>query len=377
MEIFSGDNASEKVLKLINNKYKLFKVLLFNNIELNKQSQLFLEELQSMVKNLETINLPSNIQQGELATSLILPKITEDVGLIIVVGNVNLKNLVLSLKTKVKTLLVLTEPNLLLFDEKLTYVLADTNLINCSNKALASCLGTLCSNCFYILEEVFNKAVYLKEINSSKLLEIENCMQSLSMIPSSVLKSEVGKTILLNMCLKLYAVVNFEHFENCFVFKLANNIKSMSKYKNLLLGESLMISNVVAFKLLKSLIESKNINSLVGFSCFSRLKNYKKYCNNFSLSKVAESFFVDDNLQNHINNFFNVKASFSVVFYTYFDLTSKMLKEFKEIYFDKGICLNKYLDVNVLTNAVNIIPESCLENCFATFIRDVGLLNKF
>ena len=128
---------------------------------------------------------------------------------------------------------------------------------------------------------------------------------------------------------------------------------------------------------MKSLIESKNINSLVGFSCFSRLKNYKKYCNNFSLSKVAESFFVDDNLQSHINNFFNVKASFSVVFYTYFDLTSKMLKEFKEIYFDKGICLNKYLDANVLTNAVNIIPESCLENCFATFIRDVGLLNKF
>ena len=42
MEIFSGDNASEKVLKLINNKYKLFKVLLLNNIELNKQSQLFL-----------------------------------------------------------------------------------------------------------------------------------------------------------------------------------------------------------------------------------------------------------------------------------------------------------------------------------------------
>ena len=68
---------------------------------------------------------------------------------------------------------------------------------------------------------------------------------------------------------------------------------------------------------------------------------------------------------------------FNSAFLTYFDMTSKHIKTFKELYYDRCVILNKFLNEKNLLQAINSIPETYSINCFATFIRDVGLLNRF
>lgn len=375
MEIFMGKDALNKAIKVINKKFKLFKILVVENEENLKQCENFNNILTKNVERIEHVVLPSNIKSSEILLALIKSKLTEDVGLIIVEGNTETLNSVLSLNSKVKLMNIVCEPMLYMFWGNQDYIVADDDIIKtCNNKSIANCYGFLCANCFNILEIVFNKAVYLKEINPLHLLEIEKYMQNLLTYPSAILKSELGKIMLLKMCLKLSELLNKTQVINSFTYNLAINIQNENKYKNLQIGEALMISSCISFKLLGVLVGAKHIRAEIGFNAYSRIKKLGKQ---IPLSKYSESFCNENNIESRVFNFRKLQPSINVVFYTYLDMMRKMLKTFRELYLDKGICLNKFLKTETLLSSVNMIPETSNQNCFASFIRDVGLLNKF
>lgn len=377
MKLIYEDNAFEQAKKLLNKSYKYFKVIVVTNYT-NKNVDAIIDNLNGNVKEIKVVKLPQGKCSFEISKQLICSQITDDVGLVIVIGDYELTRFILNLNLKIKKMLINITPlipiNASLFD----YVIINNGIIEqCTNKDIANCYGYLSSFSIFILEEVFNKGVYLKDTNSNNLLELEKVVQSLNMIPSSILKSNTGKRMLTKISVKLLNLINLSEFENSFVFKLANNIKQNSKHLGLQFGESLMIGSVLGFKLFNVLLNSHIDNAKIGFDYFNRLKIAKKYYDNFSLSKIAKTFTLDNNLNESVINFNKIQNSFLMVFNSYLKMINNMVKTFKVLFYDNGIFLNKYLKSDLLLNSINLIPESCLECCFATFIRDVGLLNKF
>lgn len=377
MKLIYDNNAFEQAKKILNKSYKYFKVVIVTNYT-NKNVDAIIDNLNGNVKEIKVVKLPQGKCSTKISQQLVCSKITDDVGLVIVIGDYELTQFILNLNLKIKKMLINITPlipiNASLFD----YVIIDNTLIEqCTNKDIANCYGYLSAFSIFILEEVFNKGVYSKETNSTNLLELEKVVQSLNMIPSSILKSNTGKRMLTKISVKLLNLINLTEFENSFVFKLANNIKQNSKHLGLQFGEALMIGSVLGFKLFNVLLNSHIDNAKIGFDYFNRLKIAKKHYDNFSLSKIAKTFTLDNNLNESVINFNKIQISFLMVFNSYLKMINNMVKTFKVLFYDNGIFLNKYLKSDLLLNSINLIPESCIECCFATFIRDVGLLNKF
>ncbi len=378
MEEIYDNKALEKALNLITKRFKYFKVLIVSNLENEKTFENFILNVKASVKSCELITLPNCSTQTKVVKGLILDKLTEDVGLIINLSEIVVMNAIDDCFCKIKVMNVLNAPNFELLTYNCDYVVVDYQIIeNCKNKLVASCYGELCASCFYVLEQVFNKAVFQNQIDSIAMIEIETLIKDLSMLPSGVLKGKLGKRILFNMCLKLKNLVDISSLKNGFVVNLAKQIVANSRYKNLQNGEAQMIASVLAFKSLNVLLKSQMLSKNIGANYYVRLNYIKQNSGDFALSKICKSFVCDKYLEEHINNFFKIQNSFLYVFETYFEIMNMMLKTFKKLYFDNGISLNKYMSEQVLIKSINCLPE-CYDDCsYATFIRDVGLLNKF
>lgn len=376
MRIIYSKDALEEALKIISKQFKYFKVLIISNTNNDKVFDGFISAVISSVKTYDILELPSGTIETTVVENLILNKLTEDVGLIINLSDFCAMQATTKLINKVKLMYVLNAPSLQVLNYYCDYLVADVNIIeNCKLKNVANCYGELCSSCFYVLEQVFEKAVFQKQINGAVMLEIENFIKELSMLPSVVLKNKLGKHILFDMCLKLKTLVG-DGLTESFVFKLSKQIESYSRYKNLWTGEAQMISSVLAFKSLSVLLQAKTLNQNIRFNYYSRLNFAKQSFSNLTLSKVYQSFVCDNNLSEHINNFLSIQKSFLYVFETYMETMAKLTKTFKKLYYDNGVSLNKYMSEQILIKAVNSVPETYNYCSYATFVRDVGLLNK-
>ena len=60
---------------------------------------------------------------------------------------------------------------------------------------------------------------------------------------------------------------------------------------------------------------------------------------------------------------------------TYEYICAAHIKIFKSLHNDRGVYLNKYLKEQNIISAVSVLPEQFNRLNFATFIRNVGLLN--
>lgn len=377
MNIISGDDATKKAVQLISKKYKLFKVLVLINTETKSNYLNIINQIEASVKSVVVLEFLKTTTEQNVVSGLIKQQLSEDVGLIINFCSENIFNVAVQVCGQIKTLTFLTEPNINLFLTKSSYLIIDYNLISLSsNKAVANCYGKLCAYAFYLLEEVFNKAVFGLNYGAENLLEIEKVLQNLMLIPGAILKTSMGKTLLTNVCLKLKNLIEINRFNNSFVNTLSNLLMRGSKYKSLTKGEALIISSTLCFKMFNVLVNAKNLSHQHGFNCYTRILNAKRANTNFSFSKVTKSFFCNSELESYISNFFKIKSTFVVVFNTYQAMFKKLLNTFKSLYLDRTVCLNKFLNFNNLLLSVSVVPEQFTHPCLATFIRDVGLLNK-
>lgn len=372
MEIIKG-NATSKLLKLIDKNYKLFKIIVVTDDVKEDKFYDLISKISEKCKVLEIVTVPSGNYSSSVVKGLIDYKMSDDVGAIIVLGD-NPNVLECLNNYQVAIINIITEPYLPLFLYKQDYVVIDEKVISkCSYRDIAKCYSTIASLSFYLLEQVFDKAIFYKEVDNDKLIKIEQLLLDLTMMPSIVVKSTMGKNMLIDICLQLKDVLLLSDFNQGFVYKIANNIIQFSKYKNINLGESLMISNIVSYKMFDVLLSADMLKSNIGFDCEKRINLYK---NNYSLSHISQSFLCDKDISQHIDNFNRVKVAFKAVFITYYEMLVKHIKIFRELYYDKGLSLNKYLNDKVLLTSINCVPETYDNSCFATFIRDVGLLNK-
>lgn len=378
MDIISGKDASNQALSLISKKYRFFKVLILTPQGGNNAIGSLIEQIIKSVKCAYVLKIPKGAREMGVLKTLIGAQLTDDVGLIVNFCDEAVLNAANEVCGKIKILSFLTEPNLNIVLSNSNFLVIDNNLIsNATCKSVANCYGLVCACSFYLMEQVFNRAVFGVNYNAQNLLEVENILQSLVLIPAALLKHGMGKLMLTNICVKLRKYISLTDYNNSYVNTLANSILDVSKYKTLTNGEALIISSVLCFKMFKVLVNSLSLSSQIGFNSYMRIKNHKNLNKNFSFSGVTKSFFCNENLNEYINNFFKIKTSFAVVFNTYENMFNKLLNIFKGLYLDRGICLNKFLIESNLIAAVNAIPEQFSHPCFATFLRDVGLLNKF
>ena len=375
MEILLG-NAVNKILKQIEKQYSLFKTLIVIDDENEEKYYDIVQKLKSKSRKCEIVSMPINVKCKDIISGLINEQYSDDVGAIIVVGsNTSIMKVVTDYNTTIIN--IITQPYLPLFMYHQDYLVIDDGIMSgCSYRTMAKCYGIIASLGFYLLEQVFNKAIFYSQIDSEKMIEIEKCLQNLTMLPSLIIKNNLGKHIIVNMCLQLKELITLDDITSSFVFKLANNIVDQSKYKNINMGEALIIASVVGYKMMSVLLSANVLKPNIGFDCEKRIKIYMNN-NDFSLTKISQSFICDEDIESHIDNFNKVKSVFNSAFLTYFDMTSKHIKTFKELYYDRCVILNKFLNEKNLLQAINSIPETYSINCFATFIRDVGLLNKF
>ena len=126
---------------------------------------------------------------------------------------------------------------------------------------------------------------------------------------------------------------------------LGVNIKNFNKYKNIQMGEALMLSSYISFKILGIVLNHENYYNNVTFSCYYRLKNLRKIIGDFSLRNFEELINIS-NLQKDILSLNKLKNKFKNVYESYIILFYKMLKIFKGFYYDGGVGLNKYISGN-------------------------------
>lgn len=370
-----GYNALDDACKIIKEKFRYFKVVVIVETTALKVFEDFISNISTIVKSVDMVQIPNKSREYNVILSLVQSKISEDVGLIINLTGVDVTGVVKT--SNIKTMQIINSPSLEVIMQNYDYVLCDYNLLNnCNSRELANCYGQLCSLCFFVLEQVFCKAVYQKSINNQQMLEIEDCIHSLSMIPYGVLKSAVGKELMINLCVKVKHLINILDYEECFVYKLANQVIDKNRGKSINVGEASVIATTIAFKTMNVLLRADRLNHLVGYSYYDRMNFFKQQNSKFSLSQIYKSFICDNSLEEHITNFRGIQRSFIYVFDTYCDIFSHFLKTFKKLYFDNSFQLQKYMSENVLLLAVNSLPESCDKCCYATFVRDVGLMNS-
>jgi hypothetical protein len=181
--------------------------------------------------------------------------------------------------------------------------------------------------------------------------------------------------MLIKMCLKLKELISIKGFTNSSVYKLATIIMCSSKHCGLTLGEALLISNTLLFKMFRVLCSAKNLSALEGFNYLCCENRARKFCHANGDRFEKLNLFIDCNLQKHIENFFKVKPSFLEVLNTYEDICVAHINIFKSLHNDRGVYLNKYLKEQNIISAVSVLPEQFNRLNFATFIRNVGLLN--
>ncbi len=378
MKIFSGENARSKALKIVCEKYKLFKVVVLVCSETLNNYREIVDCLNETVKSVKVLEFPKMPIQEDVISVLIQNELTDDVGIIVNFCDEVVLNVLNKMETQIKTLTFLTEPNFYVLLCKSDYFVIDDNLIyKTSNKSVADCYGRVMSLIFYIIEAVFNKVVFNTSINNDVLTEIEFVLQSLTCLPSVILKTNLGKRLLINICLKLKDLISLSQLKNSCVVTLAKNILTNTSCGGLTFGESLIISNNTLINMFSVVSGAMLLSPSVGFNSYLRINNAQKVDGGAKLSAVSESLFTCLNVSQAINNFFQIKTTFSLVFETYQNLTKRLTSVFTNLYYDKGLGLKKYLSSKTLLASVNMLPEQFNYSCFSTFIRDVGLLNRF
>ena len=378
MKVFSGNNAETKAIKMIANKYALFKVLVLVNTEIIGKVQPIINKITEVVKCVKVLDFPKGVVDRCVISSLIRSEFTEDVGLVVNFADENVLEVVNLVCGDIKTMSFLTEPNFCVCLCENNCLVADYNLIgSSSNKAIADCVGKLNALAFYLIENAFNRAVLNVGLEFENVVELESIIEALTTFPSAILKQKLGKVLLTQMCLKLKDLINFSSFKNSCVYKLATIILSSSKYEWLTFGEGLIISNTLLFKMFRVLCGAKTLSSQIGFDYYNCEKRTRKFvkCNGNKFDKF--NLFIDEELQLHINNFLIIRLSFLEVLNTYEDVCAINLKHFKNLHNDRGVYLNKYLKERDIVCAVSVLPEQFNVLNFATFIRNAGLLNKF
>ena len=362
-------------IDIIEKKYKYFKLLVIKNSDTDNLFGEFLDRIGQKVKNIEKICVPNMSDGLGSATDLVNAQITDDVGLIInMATDICIEDIHAA---NIDKMLVLDSPNLLLLLKHYDYVVADYNVLSsCNYKKIANCYGQLSSISFYILEQVFCKAVYSNNVDNNKLLALEEVIHSLTQLPTPVLRTGFGKIMLFKLCCRVSELLDYESYMDSFVYRLSSAIINKNRYKNIGFGESCAISMILGFKTLKVVLNANGLSKDVGFSYGDRMAFAKRCNDKFSLSSIYRSFVCDDNLGEHIDNFTNIKSSFKTVFETYSGLVSKLVSRFKKLYFDNGVFLKKYMSSSVLLTAVNSLPETYTKCSYSVFLRDVGLMNS-
>ena len=162
MKIFSGENARAKALKIVCEKYKLFKVVVLVCSETLNNYREIVDCLNETVKSVKVLEFPKMPIQEDVISALIQNELTDDVGIIVNFCDEVVLNVLNKMETQIKTLTFLTEPNFYVLLCESDYFVIDDNLIyKTSNKSVADCYGRVMSLIFYIIEAVFNKAVLL------------------------------------------------------------------------------------------------------------------------------------------------------------------------------------------------------------------------
>lgn len=375
MKIIEDDFAERAILKLIN-KYKLFKVVVLLNEQTKNSCNFIIDKLFTVVKSVQVVTFPNETKEENVITAIITDSLTEDVGCIVNFCDDYVLSLAKNCSKKINIITVLTEPDINLFLLDSNYLVVGKNLIcNCSKKSVSNCYGKLCSLLFYLIEQVFNRVVLEVEITTDKLLNLDGVLKQLLLVPYSVLKTNFGKMLLIKFCVKITNNLEFENYNNSYIKKLSNIICKTNKNGLMLEGERLMFSSVILLKEMRVLLSANEILP-VGFNSYSRIRNYKNHFNKTKLEDIYNSFCLNENINLYANNFFKFKDDFSTVFIQYVKQFEKLLNNFKLLYFDRGYKLSKTVSSQNILLSVNLIPESYNSVSYATFVRDVGLLNK-
>lgn len=375
MKIVRDSLLEGAILKAVS-KYKLFKIVVLINESCEEKYKDIIERLNQEVKDVAVVKFPDNLKEENLVSGLILNSLTEDVGCIVNFCDSFILRIAINCCDNLKIFTVLTEPDINVFLLKPnSLIIADNVILSCNKKTIANSYGKLCSLMFYLVEQVFNCVVLEQKENNKNLLRLDELMQKLTLIPSAVLKSNLGKMKLVDFCVEISGVLSYEKFDNCYVKTLSKTIAKVCSCNSLLEGELLMLSSVIFLKEIDVLLTANNL-MYVGYNSYCRIKNYKQIFASAKLGDIYNSFCADGDVDLYISNFFNIKNELLMVFNQYKMQFEKMLNCFNLMYFDRGYKLGKSISKQNLLLSVNLVPENYKVASYATFIRAVGLLNK-
>lgn len=372
-KVFYGDNGDQQFLDFIRTNYNFFKCVVVSTKQDKQNNINLLNSIYGIFNKHSFVELPSSALENKLVNKLIENEISDDVGLVIVIGNELVANFASTIFNNIA--FVCTMPSINQLKTKANLIVYSYNrIINCTLHNFASCVGEIISVFSYVIEQVFNACVYKQDVNGGNLIKVENCLFNLSNMPLGIINSKFGKSYVCKVAFEVSKLLN-DDFYSSSVINLAKNL--CYNYSNISFGCALAYSSKVLFNAFNYVFNFKILNCNVGFNALKRLKQFDS-CSNVS------SEFIECNLNNFYNNItdlFNnynaVKNDFGGVLNIYIKMFLKLYNKFLNLQFDKGFSHYIFLNPQKIISAFNKLPEQSMFANFVTFLREFGFLNYF
>lgn len=369
-KFFKGYNADKEFINYIKQELYYYKCVLISSNQDRQNNINFINDISEVFSGYNFVELPDNALDNKLVYKLIEKHLTDDVGLVIVIGNHGVLNFVSSKFNNVA--FVCTMPSLVQLSVKSNFIVYSYNrVLGCSHNYYTSCLGEIVSIFAYVLEQVFNACIYNTKVDGTSLIKLEKYLFNIANMPLGIINSNFGKQYVCKLTETIAKLLN-KNFYNSSVLMLANNLTKA----NLNFGCALGYSSKIFFNAFDYVFNLNYINCLVGFNARVRVDQFNNFNN-------VTNDFIDNNLNNFYNKTFDlynkfntVKNDFCMVLGVYKKMFLRLYTKFLNLQFDKGFLHNNQLKPRVIFSAFNKLPEQSLSANFVTFLREFGFLNN-